>query len=349
MSDWKIEIEANSLEEARNKVDTDELIVLEESILCYGKAGTIEAVADTVDEAFGKAESKVPSGAKTETRTLRIAPKRITLHVQGDTEEDAGKGKTEAIASVSLLKRGRKGFLGFGKSLNIYEVVIFQQAVVEVGFRETAKLQVRVRGYLGENLLQAIEDLRQGKPEWTEIIGSLNPKSDPEIETLLTRLRELDPLSNLDVIENICRKNAKANWRTVIKEAHEQVSIARARELREKAVRLRGLDVEIADTFGFYTSLDWYAKSYKEPTGIPRYTRDYDHHRPGDERLRKTIPRYSTEQEAFKELERRIKANDIYQLYLQLLLEVGQDDLTATLEQKCIAALEARKRANKCR
>lgn len=347
MSDRIIEIEANSLDEARLKVNTDELIVLEETVLCYGKVGTIEAVADTVEEAFVKAESKVPSGATTETRTLRIAPKRITLQVQAETEEEAGKGKAEVIASVSLLKKGRKGFWGFGKSPSVYEVVIFQQAVVEVGFGEHAKLQARVRGYLAENLLHAIAEIREQNTEWTEILVSLNPKNDPEIQRLLTSLRELDPLSNLNTIEDICRKNDKANWRIVIEEAHEQASIARARELREHAVRLRGLDVEIADTFGFYTSLDWYSKSFKEPTGIPRYTTDYDHHRPGDERLRKTIPRYSTEQEAFRELERRIKAFELYQFYLQLLFEEGQDELTATLEQKCIAALEARKRSRK--
>ena len=328
-------------------MNTDELIVLEESILCYGKVGTIEAVADTVEEAFVKAERYVPSGAIAETRTLRIAPAQLTLHVQGDNEEDAGKGKAAAIASVSLLKRGRKGFWGFGKTPNVYEVVIVQQAVVEVGFREQAKIQVRVRGYLAENLLQAIEEIRQRNSEWTEILGSLNPKNDPEIHSLLTRLRELDPLSNLDTLEEVCRRNYKANWRIVIEEAREQASIARAREIREQALRLRGLDVEIADTFRFYTSLDWYAKSYKEPTGIPSYTKDYDHHRPGDERLRKTIPRYSTDQEAFKELERRIKAYELYQFYLQVLFEVGQDEVTATLEQKCIAALEARKRAKK--
>jgi len=319
--------------------------------LCHGKVETIEAVADTVEEAFIKAQSRVPAGAKTETQKIKVAPKRITLEVQGDNEESAGKGKAEVITSVSLLKKGRKGLWGFGKTPNVYEVVISQQAVVELRFREQAKLLVKVRGYLAEDLFQIIQEVRRRNAQWTEILQLLNPKNDSEIQASLVKLRELNPLSVLDTIENtiedVCRKNEKANWQMVIKEAHTQASIARTRELREQEVRLRGLDVEIADTFGFYTSPNWYAKSHREPTGIPRYTRDYDHHRPADERLRETIPRYSTDKEAFSKLEGRIKANNLYELYLQLLFEEGQDETSATLEQKCIAALKAHKLHNR--
>ena len=81
MKERIIEIEADSLEEARGKLYTHELIVLEESILYHGKVETIEAIADTVEGAFRKAQSKVPAGAKTETRKVRLSPKRITLLV----------------------------------------------------------------------------------------------------------------------------------------------------------------------------------------------------------------------------------------------------------------------------
>lgn len=344
MSERIIQIEADSLEEARRKLHTDELIVLEESILCHGKGETIEAVADTVEEAFTKAESRVPAGAKTETQKIKVAPKRITLLVQGDNEESAGKGKAHVIASVSLLKKGRKGFWGFGKTPNVYEVVIFQQAVVELRFREQTKLRAKVRGYLAEDLLQSIQEVRRRNAQWADTLQLLNPKNDSEIKISLAKIQELNSHSALDIIEDVCHKNEKANWQVVIKEAHTQASIARAQELREQEVRLRSLDVEIADTFGLYTSLNWYAKSHKEPTGIPRYARDYDHHHPADERLRKTIPRYSTDKEAFSELERRIKGNNLYELYLQLLLE-DQHDMPTTLEQKCIASLKAQKLA----
>ena len=352
MNERIIEIEANSVEEARRKLYTEDIIVLEEFILCHGRVETIEAVADTVEEAFIKAQSKVPAGAKTETQEIKIAPKQITLQVQGDNEESAGKGKVEVIKSVSLLKKGRKGLWGFGKTPNVYEVVISQQAVVELRFREQAKLQAKVRGYLAEDLFQSVQEARQRNAQWTEVLQLLNPKNDSEIHESLIKLEELNQLSVLDTIEetieDVCRKNEKVTWQMVIKKADAQASIAQNRELEEKKVRLRKLDAEIAETFMFYTSIHWYEKDYarkrKEPTGIPRD--DYGPDRHPDERLRKTIPRYSTDKEAFGELERRIKWFNLYDRYLQLLLEEGQEETTATLEQKCIAALKARKLAD---
>jgi hypothetical protein len=342
MKERIIEIEADSLEDARRKLYTHELIVLEESVLYQGKVETIEAIADTVEEAFRKAQSKVPGAAKTETRKIRLSPKRIALFVQAEDEEGAGKGKAELIASVSLFKKGRKGFWGIGKTSDVYEVVLSQPALVELTFREKARIRAKVRDYFAEDLLESLQIARERNAQWTEILELLNPKGDSEIQAWLIKLHELNPVSALDAIENACRKNEKTNWQIVIKEAHTQASIARARELREQEIRLRDLDVRIADSFGLYTSLDWYAKSQKEPTGLPRYARDYDHHRYPDERLRTTIPRYSTDSEAFGELEKRIQGQNLYELYQQALIGEGQDETTATLEQKCIAALKAR-------
>lgn len=349
MSERIIETEADSVEEARGKLYSEEIIVLEEYILFHGRVETIKDVADTVEDAFIKAQSKVPAGAKTETQEIKIAPKRITLQVQGDNEESAGKGKAEVIKSVSLLKKGRKGLWGFGKTPNVYEVVIFQQAQVELTFREKAKLRVKVRGYLIEDLFQSVREARQRNAQWKEILQLLNPKNDSEVQESLIKLQELNPHSVLDTIENtiedVCRKNEKANWGTVIKKAYAQASIARSRELEEKKVRLRRLDVEIAETFMFYTSLDWYEKDYarkrKEPTGLPRS--GYSDHSVTSSTLRETIPYYSTNKETFSKLEERIKGFNLYEFYLQLLFEEGQDETTATLEQKCIAALKARK------
>ena len=278
MTERIIEIEADTVKDARRKLNTNELIVLEELILCYGRVENIEASADTVEEAFTKAQGKVPAGAKIETQNIKIAPKRVTLQVQGDNEESAGKGKAEVIASVSLLTKGRRGFWGLGKTPNVYEVVIFQPAVVELRFRERAKIRVKVRGYLAEDLLQSIQEARQRNAHWTETLRFLNPKNDSEIQESLTKIRELNPNSALDTIEvcieNFCRKNEKANWQMIIREAHRQAALARARELREQEAKLRGLDVEVAEAFMFYTSIDWYEKHYvrrrREPTGLPR-------------------------------------------------------------------------------
>lgn len=395
MSERIIKLEANSLEEARRKVKTDELIILEEFILCHGKVETIEAVGDTVEEAFIKAQSKVPAEAKAEQK-IKVAPKRITLRVQGDDEESIGKEKAEVIASVSLLKKGRKGLWGFGRTPNVYEVVISQQAVVELRFQEQAILLFKVRGYLAEDLFQIIQEIHRRNTPWTEILQLLNPKNDAEIQESLIKLHELNPLSVLDTIEGIikdvCRKNEKANWQKVIKkayeqaaaeieaekgrqeeaemeaqrqarikqerelaeerrqeeaikEAHRQAALERERKLREQEVKLRKLDVEIAEVFMFYTSIDWYEKDYarsrKEPTGLPR-TGYGKEHIPSPT-LRRAIPHYSTDREAFSELEARIKGWNLYDPYLQCLTEEGHDETTATLEQKCVASLKVKR------
>lgn len=342
MKERTILIEAASLAEARSNLYTHELIVLEESILCQGKLETIEAIAETVEEAFRKAQSKVPPAASIEKRETRLSPERIELLVQAHDEESAGKGKAAVIASVSLFKKGRRGFLGFGKTSNVYEVVVSQPAVVELTFREPAKIRAKVRDYFAEDLVESIQAARESSPQWPDILELLNPKSDSEIQAWLVNLHELSPTTVLDTIEIACQNNQKANWHIIIKEAHTQASIARARELREQEIRLRDLDVTTADTFGLYTYVDWHAKSHREPTGFPRWGSEYDHHRHPDKPLRRTIPRYSTDREAFKEVERGIRRENLYEPYLQVLLEQGQNETTATPEQKCIAALKAR-------
>lgn len=340
MNEQIIEIESDSLDEARKTLSVDAFII-QEFILCSGKLETVEGIANTVDEAVTKAKNRIPAEAKIESREIKIAPKRVVLQVEGDNEESAGKGKAEVIESVSLHKKGRKGFLGFGKAPNVYEVVVSQQAVVEVKFREKARLLAIVKGYLAKDLLQGVEDLRRRNAPWEEVLQLLNPKKDDQIKKLLNGLLVPDLIdlhSALNIIESACLRNEAANWQRAIEEAHSEASRARKRLWTE----LRGLDAELADVFMFYTSIDWYAKGNREPTGIPRHTTDWDGNRPPDERFRKTIPRYSTDEKAFAELRRRAIEFGTYELSKQFLDEEGQDEATATLKQKCVALLKAR-------
>jgi hypothetical protein len=101
----------------------------------------------------------------------------------------------------------------------------------------------------------------------------------------------------------------------------------------------RRLDVELADYFMFYRKIVWYEKSGKEVTGIPFH--NYDGHRQLDERDRKTIPYYSTNDEAFSEIYRRCIEFKVYELFIKFLADEGQDEITATLNQKCVAILKA--------
>lgn len=345
-----IEIEADSLEEARKALHTDDVIVFQESILCREKVGTIEDVADTLKEAFTKAINRIPAGARIEAKKTIVAPKRMVLQVEGRNEERVrkkiGPRKTEIIESISLHKKGRKRFLRFFKAPNIYEVTVYQRAVVEVKFRVKARIHAKVQISLAEDLLQSVQGLRRKEPKCIDKMQFLNPKNDPEIRECLIKLSELNLSSALDIIENVCHENAKATWKWALQEAHRRASIAQVvqvRELRERKVSLRKLDVEIAETFAFYVSIIWDSRSYKQPTGIPRYTTEYDHHRPADKSLRETIPRYSTDKKAFGEVERMVNVYNLHELYLQLLFEGGHNVASATLEQKCGAILRARK------
>ena len=346
MNEQVVEIEADSLAEAGKALHRDDLVVLQETVLSRGHVGTVEAIADTVDEAVIEAKSKFPAEAELEAQKTLTEPQRVVLRVKGDDEESARKAitpkKAEIIVSISLYRKGRKGFLGFFKSSNVYEVVVFQQAIVEVRFREKARLRAKVRSYLAKDLLQNVQELRLKNATWTEALQELNPKNDVDIRENLAGpqgLHLFDLLEALNIIENVCRKNEEANWRIAIEEAHGETLSAR----RELWIELRELDVEIADTFMFYTSLEGSAKRHKEPTGIPMYTRKSYGSDPPDKRYRETIPYYSTDEEAFSQLQERLKEFIDYAHYKQFLDAAGQDEATATLKHKCVAILAARK------
>jgi hypothetical protein len=342
MDERIIEIEADSLEEARRALYTDDVLVLEESILTHAKIGTVESVADNAEGAFEKARERIPPKAKIETQTVKLAAKRVVLQVEGNDEESAGKGKAEVIESVSLHKKGRKGLFGFGRTPNVYDVVISQPAVVEVRFRERARLQAIVTDYLANDLLRSIEEVRSRNAPWEEVLRLLNPKKDDRVEKLLDGLLVpdmIDPESALNIIEHKCRENEGVNWERVIQEAHHEALAARIRLW----IELRGLDAELASVFMFYTSVDWYPRSNREPTGIPMHTRLPYGRRPPDSRYREIIPRYSADKEAFSELERRVIAWKLHDLCKQFLQEDGQGEATATLKQKCVAMLKAKK------
>jgi hypothetical protein len=342
-----IEVEAYSLAEARDQLDTDEdIIVIEVTVLNRERAETIESIADTIHEAVSKAKVGVPAKAKIDPHEIKTDARRVTVKAHGDNEEIAREEiklkRAEVIESITLHRKGRKGFLGFFKRLNRYEVVLFQQAVVEVRFREKARLRARVLDYLAKDLLRIIEELRRRNARWEEAVQSLNPKNDERVRGWLKVLQEsesFDLPNPLELIENACRRNLEANWGKAIERAYKEVLSAQSR-LWEA---LRGLNVGIADTLTLYRVIRWEPKSRKEPTGIRR--EDYDPPRRPDERLRKKILCYSTDSEAFAELERKLEViAGLRELYEECLREEGLKEDTATLRKKCEAVLEARRR-----
>lgn len=119
-----------------------------------------------------------------------------------------------------------------------------------------------------------------------------------------------------------------------------------ARQRYEQIGELRHLDIQIAEAFLLYVSIQW-GKNYRCPTGIPRT--EYDHHRLEDSRFRETIPRYSTNQSEYSFLEKSAIGLNLHTFFLQILAEEELDETTATLEQKCRIWLKARSEERKRR
>jgi hypothetical protein len=347
-----IKIEADSLAEAEGKVNATDYIILEKSVLCSGRVETVEEIAASVEEALVRAKSRVPPEAEIEKEEIRFAPGRTALKAEGYNEESALKelvlNSAELVESIVLHKKGRKGFLGFFRRPGVYEVTVFQQALVEIRFRVKARLQVVARSYLAEDLLRSAHELRRKNAQWAELLRFLNPKNDEDIQRFLVQLRgsyssDLPFIFNL--IEDVCCANEKANWKKAITDIYWRAQD----ELNKQKVRLRSLDVEIAEAFMFYTSIDWsekdYSKRRKEPTGLPR-TGFGKEHIPTPT-LRETIPRYSTDEKAFNRLRKRIDGFELSERYLECLAEEALYEKTATFEQKCRVGLKVRRERQK--
>lgn len=129
-----------------------------------------------------------------------------------------------------------------------------------------------------------------------------------------------------------------------IQKTIEEVQVARQRY--ERIGELRHLDIQIAETFMFYVSVQW-GRNYRQPTGIPRT--EYDSYRPADNQLREAIPYYSTNQLDYSMIEKNGVGASLHKIFLQILAEEELDETSATLEQKCIIWLKARTEERKRR
>lgn len=152
MDEQFIEVEAASLEEARRQLNSqipENLTVLKEQILSFGNLQTVEVIGDTIEEAFNEAKGKIPAGATIETQKTITAPERKIFQLKGLDENSALKTISipphlNKIESLTLNKQGRKGFLGFGKTPNIYDLTVNKKAKVSISFRENFKIRAKI-------------------------------------------------------------------------------------------------------------------------------------------------------------------------------------------------------------
>ena len=148
-----IEVEAESLEEARKQVKSQiphGLSILSEKIILDGKPKTAKGVAETMEEAYAKAQNEVPNGADVVEKKELANPERKAVTVEAFDEQSARtqvgnqSGSAAIVKGIKLVTSGSKGFLGIGKKPNQYEVEIFQQAVVEITYKTKTKVSVKI-------------------------------------------------------------------------------------------------------------------------------------------------------------------------------------------------------------
>ena len=169
MSEQWIEVEADSLEEARELLKSqvpEGLYLISEQVISDGSVQTIKAYADSVEAAFAKACSEVPEGAEIVKETKLADPKREGFTVEAADEESARSvatsqassrfGKEATVENLRLVAEGKKGFLGVGRKPNQYEVEVVRQAAVEITYKTKAKVSAKV----GVNIQALISDLK---------------------------------------------------------------------------------------------------------------------------------------------------------------------------------------------
>jgi len=153
MAKQTITVQATSLDEARKKAKSrvpKGLDIISEEILSDGKARSIRGVADTIEGAFEKAQSKLPSDAEVIEKQQQVIPLQKVIAVEAFDEESAREqvkrdiAKTARIEGVTLKKPGKRGLLGIGKKPDCYEVQVFEQAVVEIKYKKKAKIRVKL-------------------------------------------------------------------------------------------------------------------------------------------------------------------------------------------------------------
>lgn len=154
MAEQIIELEADSLEEAREQMKSripEGLHLLSERIIWDGKPQTVQVSADTTEAAFAKAQTLIPVGAEILEKKGLSAPEQKVLTVEANDEDSVEMSakrtyqiRGASFKNIRLITPGTKGFLGIGKKTNRYEVEALQPAVVSITYRTKAKISAKI-------------------------------------------------------------------------------------------------------------------------------------------------------------------------------------------------------------
>jgi hypothetical protein len=171
-----IEAEAESVPEARKIINSQipkKLNLISEEIISDGLPKTVEAVANTIQEAFIKAQEGIPPGANILERKEVAVPCQKVVIVEAFDEQNAnavamqGIENKATIKAIRLTVSGKPGFLGMGKKPNRYEAELFYKAVVTITYKTRAKISAKIgKTILEPWQLQEEDDLIKEFKRW---------------------------------------------------------------------------------------------------------------------------------------------------------------------------------------
>lgn len=168
MSENTIEVEAESIEEAREKA---KLLIPEgyvwssERIASYGSTWTKQYIADTIEDAHAKAENEIPKNAIIIEQKIIASPKTETISFEAINESSANWrihdrfGDSIIIKSLNLSKKGRAGVFGIASKPNQYEATVLFPATIEISYKTNVRLIVEAKD-VAARVQDFVEELR---------------------------------------------------------------------------------------------------------------------------------------------------------------------------------------------
>lgn len=157
MSERVLEIEAESLEEARERLQSsipDGFQLLSERVVSDGEPKSVRATAETVEKALSEAHGALPDGVEVLESKELATPGIQLISVAAFDEEsalselrslvEARLGVSADVANLRLIAKGTTGFLGIGKKPNRYQAELRNPAVVEITYKTKARISARI-------------------------------------------------------------------------------------------------------------------------------------------------------------------------------------------------------------
>lgn len=145
-------ISANTLVEARQKllekISYGHFLIEENSNKPEKK--TKRTSASTIEEAFNEAKKEIPKNTQNiEERVVR-EPFVDVIEIYAFSTAAVQSSASEKIQeegelkSICISEKGRKGFLGIGKTPNTYSVEVFYNAIVELKYETSAEIEAKI-------------------------------------------------------------------------------------------------------------------------------------------------------------------------------------------------------------